>query len=108
MKMFLLSAVVLWFGVHNAYVAVMAAKRARDQDTLTLYWKVMLYPTLIVGFIADLLFSLTFGWIMFLAPPKFELFTAKLHYYKNHESGWRTDLAEWYCRNLNIFDPGHC
>lgn len=101
--MTLLAAVVLFFSVHWAYVAIMAARKVE----LTLYWKVVLYPLGVIGLVLDVAFNLTFGTLMYRELPRELLFTARCKRHKRGD-GWRKQLAEWFCANLNIFDPGHC
>lgn len=95
--------VLLWFGVHWAYVLVMAAKDAMNRGKLTLYWKVHLVPAAIAGAVLDLVFNGTFGW-MFLDVPKPVLFSSTVQYHFRHAEGWRKNLAEFWARNLNVFD----
>jgi hypothetical protein len=101
--MTLIYAAVLWFAVHWAYVAIMAARKVE----LTLYWKVVLYPLAVIGLVLDVAFNLTFGTVMYVEIPRELLFTARCRRHKRGD-GWRKNLAEWFCHNLNAFYPGHC
>jgi hypothetical protein len=95
---------LIWFGVHWAYVLVMSAKA--KLDTLTLYWKVMLIPAAILGGVLDFAFQFTFGWLMFLETP-FRggvFFSGRVQHHFRLGSGWRKRLAVFWARNLNVFD----
>lgn len=101
----LLTAVlVVWLGVHWSYVAIMAAKASRS--ILTPYWYVMLVPLVLVGFVLDIVFNLTFGW-MFLERPHELMFSSRVQRHFRQSVGWRKRLAIFWARNLNVFDAGH-
>jgi hypothetical protein len=102
-----LAAVAIWFGVHWAFVAVMHAKAAKERGVLSRYWRVILLPLAVIGLVLDAVFNLTFGTLMYRELPRELLFTSRCKRHKRGD-GWRKNLAEWFCRNLNVFDPGHC
>jgi len=106
---FALAAVGLWFGVHWAYVLAMAARAALERGELTVYWWVMLVLPALVGVVLDFAFNITFGWLMFLETPTGRgwLFSHRVQHHFLHSTGWRGDLAEFWARNLNVFDPRH-
>lgn len=91
----------LYVGVHVLYVVAMAAKAARDR--LTLYWKVILWPAVVLGGVLDFSFNYTFGW-MFLAKPRPYLFSQTVQYHYTHSTGWRNWLAAFFAKQLNVFD----
>jgi hypothetical protein len=101
-----LSATVLWFGVHWAFVAVMHAKAIERAQGLTLYWRVILYPLAAIGLTLDAAFNLTFGTLMFRELPHELLFTARCQRHARG-AGRRQRLALWWARQLNQFDTGH-
>lgn len=103
------SACGLWFSVHWCYAAMMAAKSAKEGGRLTLYWQVILLPLAAVGLLLDFAFQFTFGWMLFLESPfgRGWLFSSRVHYHYRESTGWRADLAEFWARNLNVFDPTH-
>jgi hypothetical protein len=95
-------AMAVYFGVHWSYVAIMAAKAKRAQ--LTPYWYAVLTPLIVIGFVLDILFNLTFG-LMFLEKPRWELmFSSRVQRHYRHSTGWRKRLAVFWARNLNVFD----
>jgi hypothetical protein len=102
--MTLLYAAGLWLAVHWAFVAVMHAKAVRAQ--LSLYWKVMLWPLVVIGLVLDVAFNVVFGSLMFLELPRELLFTSRCkRHFRGAGRGQR--LAAWWGRQLNAFDPGH-
>lgn len=108
---FALLAIGLWFGVHWAYVGIMAAKNVPE---LTLYWKVILFPAALIGLVLDIVFNLTFGTLMYLEPPREWLFTERCQRWvavPEDETSelwlYRQRVARFWRRQLNLFDPGH-
>jgi hypothetical protein len=102
-------AVGLWFAVHWLYVIATSAKRAVEEDRLTVYWWCILAPAALTGLVLDCLFQLTFGWVMFLETP-FRggwLFSGRVKHHFRRSDGWRLRLAQFFARNLNVFDPTH-
>lgn len=102
-------AAVIWFGVHTLYVVAMAAKQAVAEDRLTTYWWCMLAPAAVVGVVLDMVFQFTFGWLMFLETP-FRggwLFSGRVKHHFRNSDGWRLKLAQFWAKNLNVFDPTH-
>lgn len=104
-----LSIAGLWFGVHWLYVIAMTAKKAVAEDRLTVYWWVMLAPAALLGVALDVTFQLTFGWVMFLETPTRGgwLFSNRVKHHFRYGEGWRLDLAQFWAKNLNVFDPTH-
>lgn len=96
------------FYTWGLYLAVMALKA--NKPKLTTAAKVFAYPLILVGILADTLYNLILGTILFLELPRQWLLTDRLQSHL-HEDGWRGDLARWFCRNLlDPFDPRgrHC
>lgn len=93
----------VWFGVHWGYVIAMSAKDALAAGRLTLYWKVMLLPVAVVGLLLDFVFNYIFGW-MFLAIPRPVLFSGTVQHHYRKSAGWRLKLAQFFAKNLNVFD----
>lgn len=99
----------VWFGVHTLYVVAMSAKAAYEAGILTKYWIVMLAPAAFLGLALDFVFQFTFGWVMFVETP-FRggwLFSGRVKHHFRHGHGWRLALAQFFARNLNVFDPFH-
>jgi hypothetical protein len=90
------------------FLAVMNLDRKKDE--LTLPAKVFAWPIFIVGFALDVSFNLTVGTLSFLELPHELTFSERCSRHIN-ESGWRGDVARWWCDNyLNPFDKSgkHC
>jgi hypothetical protein len=93
------------------YLAVMNLKRARDNKTLTKTALVLGYPILLIGYAADILLNISVCSVLFLELPKEFTVTARVQRHLYTGSGWRENLAGWFCHNLlNAFDPDgkHC
>jgi hypothetical protein len=101
--MILLVMIGVWFGVHTLYVFAMSAKAAQEAGRLTLYWKINLAPAAVLGLILDFVFNYTFGW-MYLAVPRPLLFTSTCKYHFRNGHGWRLRLAQFWAKQLNVFD----
>lgn len=110
-------AVAIWFGATGLFVLCSAAKAAIDSGKLTTFWYVNVLPFALLFAALDPLFNFTFGTVMFLELPHEWLFTARC---KRHKAPfydttvpygtepWRCRFAIWWCRQLNVFDAGHC
>jgi len=103
----LLAILFTWGG----YLSIMHLKSARDQGRLTFGAKILGYPWLAIGLVADVLFNVIVGSLLFLEPPRELLFTSRVSRL-NDSNSWRGKLARWFCRELlDPFDPdsdGHC
>lgn len=104
--MTIITLAAIWLGALWLYVLVMGARAAQQAGTLTLFWKLHLYPLAIVGLVLDVAFNLTFG-LMFLELPREFLFSSRVERHYRRSDGWRRDLALFWARNLNVFDPKH-
>jgi hypothetical protein len=70
--------------------------------------RAMSYTLLGVMWVADLVFNVTVGSLVFLELPKTLMFTSRCSSHLKDE-GWRGDLARWVCDGwLNPFEAGHC
>jgi len=92
------------------YLAVMNLMEHRDR--LTLPAKLFAYPIAAAGVVADALFNITFGTVIFVEPPHYKrlLFTQRCQYHLK-EDGYRGKVARFWCRHfLDPFDPTgrHC
>ncbi len=91
------------------FMAVMAAKRAKDDGTITPSALRLAYSILFVGYLLDFVFNICMS-IAFLELPKETTFTARAQRHIAARDGWRYVLANWFCKNL--LDPfqvgGHC
>lgn len=98
----------LWFLLGWSFVAIMGAKQAEKSGTLTTFWKVNLLPLVFIGIVLDCAFNLTFATLLYRELPRELLFTARCKRHKNGKNVRRKRIADWWCANLNVFDPGHC
>ena len=91
------------------YLAIMNIKR--NQDKLTIYAKILAYPTVVIGYLFDITLNLTVGCVLFLELPRELVLSERLSRHKTNSSGWRLRRASWICANLlDPFDPSgnHC
>lgn len=89
------------------FLAVMDLKKARDAGRLTKAAQMLGYLILGPGYALDFLFNVASSFL-FIEFPKELLFTARVSRHIK-ATGWRANLARWFCENLlNPFDPGHC
>ncbi len=100
--------IVFTFFTWGMYLSVMNLMRVKE--TLSTETKFFAYPLAAVGVIADFLYNIVIGTVLFLEPPREWLLTARL---KRHlgEDGYKGNLARWLCRHLlDPFDPKgtHC
>jgi hypothetical protein len=98
------SIYVLWV----FYLAVMNLKRARDNNALTktAYWLGM--PIFLLGYAIDIAVNIFVLPIIFLELPRETLVTSRLKRLIK-TTGWRSNLAKWFCKNLlDAFDPSGC
>ena len=96
------------------YLAVMSLKMERDElkakgKDFTWQQKIFGYPVIIIMLLADVLFNITIGSLLFLEPPTQFLFTTRCQKHM-HRKGFRGNLARTFCKYL--LDPfeigGHC
>lgn len=104
----ILGVVVFTFFTWGMYLSVMNLMRVKE--TLSTETKFFAYPLAFVGVLADFLYNIVIGTVLFLEPPREWLLTARL---KRHlgEDGYKGNLARWLCRHLlDPFDPKgtHC
>jgi hypothetical protein len=91
------------------YLAVMNLIRARDAGTLSRPAYIFGLPILLIGITIDFLTNIILATILFLELPKELLVTARLSRHIKDGSGWRKNLAQWFCTNLlDAFDPSGC
>ena len=93
----------------NLFVAAMHAKRVIDRGTQI--HGLFLYPLYVgagIAVLLDVAFNATAGTVMFRELPREALFTERCRRHKKAKSGWRKLRAQWWCRQLNKFDKGHC
>ena len=92
------------------YLAMCSLKRTNEADAIPKFLKPLAYVLLAGFLVADCIFNLIVGTIVFLQLPRQWLFTSRCK--ENQDRwDWRRDAARWWCANwLNPFDPSgrHC
>lgn len=96
------------FFTWGMYLSVMNLVRFKEQ--MSLETKLFAYPLVVIGVLADFIYNVLVGSILFLEPPREWLLTTRL---KRHlgKDGYKGNLARWVCRHLlDPFDPKgtHC
>lgn len=104
----ILGVVLFTFFTWGMYLSVMSLMRVKE--TLTLETKFFAYPLAAVGVLADFLYNVVVGTVIFLELPREYLLTKRL---KRHleDDNWRGAMSRWLCRHLlDPFDPKgtHC
>ena len=109
MLSYLIYSVSLFYITLILYLAIMHI--ARFKDTITKEQKILFFPIVLVGIVADVLFRYTVGIILKL--PNFTnddlLFTSVLQDLMD-DNTWKGSVARFMCRTLDMFDPKgkHC
>ena len=104
----LIAALVSWLILGGLFFAYPTVYRLKDQkDEFGWIIKVPLYLMLLVGVLADIVFNVTWGTVIFREWPHEFLFTDRLkrHWYGNSKK--QQDRAFPWQRRLNLIDPGH-
>lgn len=92
------------------YLAMCSLRRADKAGDIPKFFRPLAYLLLAGFFVADCIFNLIVGTVVFLQLPRQWLFTERCKQNKNLWD-WRRDMAHWWCVNwLNPFDPSgrHC
>lgn len=103
---FSLSTYITW----GLFMMMMPLKRNVMESKLNLAGKILGYPWLVLMILADFLYNVTWGSILFLKYPQDLLFTKRLDRMLRG-GGWRKRLAGYFCRTLlDPYDPDgkHC
>jgi hypothetical protein len=104
----LLGAIGGWVLLVNFFVAIMHTKAVLDRgEKIPGLFRLPLYLGAVVGLILDIAFNWTLGIVIYREPPQEFTFTSRCSRHKQGH-GWRKEKAEWWCKQLNKFDPGHC
>lgn len=106
LKFILIWTVFTW----TYYLAMCSLKRAHKAGVIPKFLKPLAYVLLAGFLVADAVFNITVGTIVFLQLPKQWLFTSRCKENANRWD-WRRDTARWWCSNwLNWADPSgrHC
>lgn len=91
------------------YLAIMSLYRAKEEGKLSTAAKVMGYPFLALGYIADTLLNCTVGTVLFLELPREFLLSPRVARHKLAGKGYRKVVAAYICDNLlDPFDPSGC
>lgn len=105
---FLAIVFVSTFFTWGMYLSVM--NLMEEKEKLTLTTKCFAYPMAVIGLLADFIYNITVGTIMFMELPKDWLLTMRLDRHLDDKS-WRGDVARWACiQFLDPFAPNgrHC
>lgn len=91
---------VLWM----FFLAVMSLDRANADGKLTWLCKPFAYTVLGLGLVIDIIANVAVT-LLFLDPPKELTVSERLTRYKDHDSGWKHDIAIWFAKHfLDPFD----
>lgn len=104
----ILGIIVFTFFTWRMYLSVMNLMRVKE--TLTTETKCFAYPLAAIGVIADFLYNVIVGTILFLELPQELLLTKRLKRHIGNED-WQGSIARRLCRHLlDPFDPKgtHC
>jgi len=101
------------WGFWNLYVLIMGFYRAHLSKQLRGIALWMALPSVVVGYLVDLLANWTFAswWFMEFPRSPLELVTDRLSRYIDGPPGWHQRHAQWVCSTfLDYFDPAgtHC
>lgn len=103
-----LTLYLLW----DRYVFIMAAYRAHKLGRLYGLNKWLAYPSVVIGFLLDILVNICVATFVFRQLPRQWLVTTRLKEYKHdekHAGKWRQRRADWWCTHvLHPFDEEHC
>lgn len=106
---YLIYSVGLFYITLTLYLAVMNI--SRHKDLLDNTQKIVFFPIVLIGVIADVLFRWTVGVVPFAdISPKCHLFTCVLQKHVKKDT-WRGKVARFLCSKfLDKFDPSgsHC
>lgn len=104
----IIGAILFTFFTWGMYLSVMNLMRVKE--TLTTETKFFAYPLAAVGVIADFLYNVVIGTVLFLELPQEYLLTKRLQRHLERDN-WRGAISRWLCRHLlDPFDPkgSHC
>jgi len=108
MTSFILLFIVPWLILGGIFFAYPTVYRLKDQkDEFGWIIKVPIYLWLVVGLIADILFNITWGTIIFRELPHETLFTDRLKRHWYGDSSRQRRRAKPWVRRVNLIDPGH-
>jgi hypothetical protein len=101
---YLLFALAITYGLYVFYCAVMNLKRVRDAGKLTAVGKALGYPTLMIGYVLDVLVNVLVMTVVMLELPRETTVTARL---KRHQKskGWRLAVVKFLEPVLDPIDP---
>jgi hypothetical protein len=93
------------------FIAIMKLRDMKDAGQIAGVMKLFGYPNLFIGLLLDVLVNWIPMTIIFMELPLEFLTTARLSRHIKDGSGWRKDVALWFCHNLlSPFDSSkdHC
>jgi len=86
------------------YLAVMALKRAKDENKLSRTALVLGTPVLWIGYTLDAFVNVTVMTVVLIELPREVLVTDRLKRHKS-STGWRLKVVLWFEPILDPFDP---
>lgn len=101
---YLIWSLSITYALFVFYAAVMNIKRVRDAGKLTMFGKVLGYPTLAIGLFLDLLVNVFVMTVVLLELPHEFTVTSRLSRHIKGE-GWRKSVADWFAPLLDPLDP---
>lgn len=98
-------AFAVFYALWIFYLALMAARRAQLNHTLTPFARTFGAPIILVGFVLDFVSNIFILTPILLELPQELLVTTRLRRHFKEE-GWRGDVSRWFGRHLlDPFDP---
>lgn len=93
------------YALYVWYAAVMNIKRVRDMGKLTTMGKVLAYPTLVIGFILDLLVNWFVMTVILVEIPRELTVTSRLKRHHKESTGYRLAVVKFFEPVLDPLDP---
>lgn len=93
------------YALYVFYAAVMNIKRVRDMGRLTTIGYAFGYPTLLIGYVLDVLCNWFVMTLVFLELPKETTVTARMKRHNRESTGWRLSIVRFFEPLLDPLDP---
>lgn len=102
---YILFSVISTYALFVFYAAVMNIKRVRDAGKLTLFGKVLSYPTLAIGLVLDFVVNTVVMTVVLLELPREFTVTSRLKRHNANSTGWRLAVVKFFEPVLDPLDP---